>query len=227
MRITGGLAQFGRDSAELQLCNPNRLLYFYRRTQLRMPKLTQTTHVSCDLQNPQMTNLLLNIATLGLKSVYDKHRNFCQLITNFRNKLPRQQNTARKLTDTELESHPGLSGLKYMNVVDLATQKTTVSEADIDQFYNELNHFDFRFMLFPKYYKGIVRNLNRFNPKADNKNFDLFMIQQVLKEDPLHPIKPVDVILFNLKWHFKPTSSTYVWFLKRTKRGRHMRAHRS
>ena len=44
-RLTRGLAQFGRDSAKLQLCNPNRLLYFYRQTQLRMPKLTQTAHV--------------------------------------------------------------------------------------------------------------------------------------------------------------------------------------
>lgn len=174
-----------------------------------------------------MIDQLLNILTLSLKPISEKHRMFYELICNFRNKLPRPQNTASRLTDEELESHPFLSDLKYMTVVDLSTQKTTVSEADIDHFYNELNHFDFGFMLFPKYYKGIVSNINRFNPKAENKNFDLFMVQQVLKDNPIKPIKPIDVILFNLKWNFKPTSKVYIWFLKRTKKGRHLRKHRS
>jgi|JI7StandDraft_1071085.scaffolds.fasta_scaffold266885_2 hypothetical protein len=165
-----------------------------------------------------MINQLLNIITLGLKPIYEKHRKFYEIICNFRNKLPRPQNTARKLSEDELESHPILSDLKHITVVDLSTHKTTVSEADIDQFYNELNHFDFSFMLFPKYYDGIVRNINRFNPKAENKNFDLFMVQQILKDNPIKPIKPIDVILFNLKWNFKPTSNVYIWLLKRIKR---------
>lgn len=173
-----------------------------------------------------MIDIILNILTLGLKPVYEKHKKFYDIICNFRNKLPRSQNTARRLTDEELETHPILSDLRYMTVVDLSTHKTTISEADIDHFYNELNHFDFCFMLFPKYYKGIVRNINRFNPKAENKNFDLFMIQQVLKDNTLKPIKPIEVIRFNLMWNFKPTSKVYVWFLKRTKKGRHLREHR-
>jgi hypothetical protein len=80
-------------------------------------------------------------------------------------------------------------------------------------------------MLFPEYYKGIVMNINRFNPKAENKNFDLVMVQQVLKDNPFKPIKPIDAIRFNMMWNYKPTSRIYTWFLKRTKKGRHLRKH--
>lgn len=187
---------------------------------------TKPETVSGDYRQPLMIDMILNIITLGLKPVYDKHQKFYNIISNFRNKLPRPQNTACKLTNSELESHSVLSDMKYMTVVDLSTHKTTMSEADIDQFYNELNHFDYRFMLFPGYYKGIVKNINRFNPKAENKNFDLFMVQQVLKDNPLKPIKPIDAIRFNLMWNYKLTSRIHVWFLKRTKKGRHLRKHR-
>lgn len=165
-----------------------------------------------------MIDQILNILTLGLKPIYEKHRKFYELICDFRNKLPRPQHTAHRLTYEELESDPILSDLKYITVVDLSKQKTTVSESDIDQFYNELNHFDFRFMLFPNYYKGIIKNLNRFNPKAENRNFDIFIVQQILKDNPSKPLKPIDAFLFNLKWNFKPTSKFYVWILNRSKR---------
>jgi hypothetical protein len=167
---------------------------------------------------------MLNIITFGLKPIYEKHQKFYDIICNFRNKLPRPQNTARKLADDELESQPFLSDMRYITVIDLSTHITTVTESDIDYFYNELNHFDYSFMLFPKYYKEIVKNINRFNPKAENKNFELVMIQQIL-DNPLRPIKPIDAIRFNLMWNYKPTSRIYIWILKRTEKGQHLRKH--
>jgi hypothetical protein len=169
-----------------------------------------------------MLDQILNIITLGLKPSYEKHKKFHEIICNFRNKLPRKQNTARLLTVDELAKHPVLSTLPHVTVADISTQKITISESDIDQFYNELNHFDFRFMIFKSYYQEIIDNLNRLNPRAENRSFDLFIVQRVLN-DPLHPTKPIDAILYNLKWKYKPTSSIYVWFVNRTKKGRHMR----
>jgi hypothetical protein len=168
-----------------------------------------------------MIDTFLNIITIGLKPVYEKHLEYFKIIEEFRNKLPRPQNEAKSLTEEEKSKHPVLSDLKYINVLDLSTHKVTVSEADIDLFYNRLNNFDYRFMLFKDYYKKYTSNLNRFNPKAVNKDFNLVMVQLVLKDNSLKPIKPFDVLIFQLKWEVKLTSKIYIWFLKRTKKGAH------
>ena len=76
-------------------------------------------------------------------------------------------------------------------------------------------------MLFKDYYKNYTSNLNRFNPKAVNKDFNLVMVQLVLKDNSLKPIKPFDVLIFQLKWEVKLTSKIYILFLKRTKKGTH------
>jgi hypothetical protein len=162
-------------------------------------------------------NAILNIVTLGLKPVYEKHLEY-KIIEEFRNKLPRPQNEAKAFTEEEKNKHPVLSELKDFTVLDLATHKMSVSEADIDLFYNRLNNFDFRFMLFKDYYKKYTANLNRFHPKAENKDFNLVMIQQVLKNTSIKPIRPLDVLIFQLKWQIKLTSKPYTWLLQRKKR---------
>ena len=165
-----------------------------------------------------MISTILNIVTLGLKPLYEKHLEFYKIIAEFRNKLPRPQNEATSLSEEEKSKHPMLSELKYINVIDLSTHKVSVNEADIDLFYNKLNNFDFRFMLFQDYYKKYVNNLNRFHPKAENKDFNLVMVQQVLKDNPLKPLKPLDVLFFHLKWKILLTSKPYIWFLNRRKK---------
>lgn len=169
-----------------------------------------------------MVNTILNIITIGLKPVYEKHLKYYKIIEEFRNKLPRSQNEAKGLTEEEKSKHPMLSDLKYINVLDLSTHKVSVSEADIDIFYNKLNNFDFRFMLFKDYYKKYTNNLNRFHPKAENKDFNLVMVQQVLKDNPIKPIKPLDVLIFQLKWKVMLTSKPYIWFLKLSKKAGHI-----
>ena len=105
-----------------------------------------------------------------------------------------------------------------MKVIDLSTHKTSVSKADIDLFYNRLNNFDYRFMLFKNYYKSYTNNLIRFSPKAESKDFNLAMVQLVLSNDSLKPIKPFDVLIFQLKWKVKLTSKVYIWFANRNKK---------
>lgn len=131
--------------------------------------------------------------------------------------MPRQQNEARVIPEAEKRQHPFFSSLEYITVLDVSTQKVSLNEADIDLFYNKLNSFDYRFMLFPKYYKSYTSNLNRFSPNAENKNFNLVMVQQVLKGS-IKPIRPLDVLIFNLKWEVAITSKMYLWFQKTFKR---------
>jgi len=168
-----------------------------------------------------MADLLLNILSLGLKPLYEKHLAYYKIITEFRDKLPRPQNQAKTISDEEKDQHPLLSDLKYMHIVNLSTHKVSVSEADIDKFYNQLNNFDYRFILFKKYYRKFTNNLNRFNPKATNKDFHLVMVQNIIKGDPLHPLEPFDILVFHLKWEYKMTSKIYVWFLDRRRKKIH------
>ncbi|MES2285237.1 MAG: hypothetical protein V4547_06070 [Bacteroidota bacterium] len=157
-----------------------------------------------------MLDILLTIITFGLKPVYDKNLSYYKIIKEFREKLPRKQNQAKNLTAEEIERHPLLdNSFKHIMVLDTSNHRTTIGETEIDLFYNKLNEFDYSFMFFKEYYKSYTRNLNRFNPKAENKNFDLIFLQRVIKDDPLHPIKPFDVFLYHLKWKYKLTSSIY------------------
>jgi hypothetical protein len=147
---------------------------------------------------------------------------YYKIVKEFRDKLPRSQNEARIISEEEKSRQPALADLKNITVADLSTHLISVNEADIDLFYNKLNNFDYRLMLFKKYYKAYTTNLNRFNPKAENKNFDLFVVRQILKDDPLKPLRPLDVLIFHLKWEVKLTSKIYIWFLRRMKQGAHL-----
>ncbi len=155
--------------------------------------------------------------SFGLKPLYDKNISYYKIIKEFRERLPRQQNRAKSLTSEEIEKHPLLDNdFKYVNVINTSTHKTTVSEVEIDLFYNKLNDFDYRFVFFRNYYKSFTRNLNRFNPKAENGNFHLIIVQKLLQDDPEnHPLKPFDVFFYFIKWKFKLTSRIYVYFLNR------------
>jgi hypothetical protein len=164
-----------------------------------------------------MMEFVLNILSLGLKPLYEKHFKFHQIISDFRNKLPRPQNQAKSLTDEEKDQVSWIKGqgLKHMNVLNLGTQKISISESDLDEFYNKLNDFDFGFVLFKKYYKGYIKNLNRFKPVAENKNFDLAVLQKAIQADRLRPTKPFPIFWFHVKYRYRLTSEPYMWFRER------------
>lgn len=152
-------------------------------------------------------DIILSILTLGLKPLYERHYSFYSILVEFRNKLPRRQNEAKKLRDTDLDNgHPLKEILKTMTVMDLSTQKINLTESDIDLFYNKLNNFSYNFIIFKKYYKSYVRNLNRFSPKASNTNFDLAIIRDLLIETDARPLRPIPILMFHLKYKYKLTS---------------------
>jgi hypothetical protein len=164
-----------------------------------------------------MVDIILNILTFGLKPLYEKHLKFHNIITDFRNKFPRPQNQAKTLTDEDKDKIWWMKGtsLKHFSVLNVGTHKISLSENDIDDFYNKLNNFDFSFMLFKRYYLGYIRNLNRFNPIAENKNFELAVLQKAIEIDNLRPTKPFSVLWFHVKYRFNLTSKPYMWFKKR------------
>lgn len=190
----------------------------------RLPCFTQSCPSVSGIiwATPPMIDQLLNILTLGIKPLYEKNLTYYKIIRDFREKLPRPQNNATPLSPED-QQRIGLPALQGVNVVDLSTFRTSLSEADVDLFYNKLEYFDYSFVLFPNYYRKFTSNLKRFKPKAENKDFELFMVQQVLKENPLKPLKPIPVLVHHLKWEIKWTSQIYIWFRKRIKKGRHLR----
>ena len=162
--------------------------------------------VGCNYEKTTM-DIILNILTLGLKPLYERHYSFYSILVEFRNKLPRRQNEARKLTEKELENNIVLKDIsKIMTVVDLSTQKISLTESDIDDFYNKLNNFNYEFIIFKKYYKSIETNLNRFNPIAENKNFDIAILKDLLTEKKSRPLRPIPVLIYHIKYKYKLTS---------------------
>lgn len=55
----------------------------------------------------------------------------------------------------------------------------------------------------------------RFNPKSENGNFDLVILQEVLKDNSIHPLKPFDVLIYHIRYKFKLTSKFYIWYKKK------------
>lgn len=152
-------------------------------------------------------DIILNILTLGLKPLYERHYSFYTILVEFRNKLPRKQNEAHKLTEKELENDIVLKDIsKIMTIIDLSTQKISLTESDIDDFYNKLNNFNYDFIIFKKYYKSIEQNLNRFNPIAENRNFDIAILRSLLIEKESRPLRPYQIMKYHIKYKYKLTS---------------------
>lgn len=162
-----------------------------------------------------MYNILMNIFTLGLKPLYDKHLQYYLIVKEFSEKLPRSQNQARPLSDEKKRSLLGNSG-SYITAIDLSTQKVSISESDLDVFYNKLNQFDYSFILFKKYYQSYTENLNRLQPKAENRDFGIAVVQFVLN-NPIKPLKPISVLLYHLKYKYTLTSKIYVWWIQKAR----------
>jgi hypothetical protein len=165
--------------------------------------------------------ILLNILTLGLRTVYERTNSYYLIVKEFKEKLPRPQNRARSLSKQELDSHPILKyapSLKVINCIDVSTHKTTISEADLDLFYGKIDNFDYKYVIFKNHYKEFTRSLLRLNPEGFNKNYDLIVLQKLLQDDAMHPLKPFEVLEHHLKFKYKITSNPYVWFSNKRRR---------
>src|SRR6266403_581752 len=77
--------------------------------------------------------------------LYKKNNKYYYLTEEFKEKLPRPQNKAQSLTEEQIVKH---NFPRHINIVDVSTHKTTITEKDLDVFYNKLNNFDYSWVLF-------------------------------------------------------------------------------
>lgn len=161
-----------------------------------------------------MIEIIFNILTIG----YRKSNSYYKLISEFRIKLPRPQNQAKRLSDKEIEENPFIpDSFKHIYVYDLSTLKPSLSEQELDMFFNAVQEFDFSCMLFKKYYKLHSANILRLKPTTSEKSVDWVVLQKVLQEDDIHPLKPNNVFIHHLKYEWKSTSGIYLKYLNKDK----------
>ncbi|WP_026450240.1 hypothetical protein [Aequorivita capsosiphonis] len=85
-----------------------------------------------------------------------------------------------------------------------------LSLADVEKFYNDINSFDFRFVLFAEYYRKYIENLNRFKPNTEDENPDVTFLLIAIKEDKWKPTRPTDVFLYHIRYKYKLTSKFFI-----------------
>jgi len=139
--------------------------------------------------------------------LWKRNNSYYNLIKEFRNKLPRPQMSAK----------PFESNLPF-TTINVSTHRTSLTESEIDVFYNSLKYFDYSWVLYKRHYRAHANNLFRFDPKATNKNFDLIMVQQILNDETLYRLKPLDILVYHLKYKHKITSKPYLCFFSKIKK---------
>jgi hypothetical protein len=147
-----------------------------------------------------------------------KNYTYYKLVRKLSLKLPREQHQAIKLSDSQIINSPILdNGLTNFTVYDLSTQKISITEQDLDVFFNEIRTFDFRFVAFRKYYEKHRKNILRLNPEVGVKSVEWIVFQIALEENETHPIEPTRVFLYHLKYEYKFTKFIYRKMKRRKK----------
>jgi hypothetical protein len=163
-----------------------------------------------ETNNSNSMEFVLSILTVGLKPLYEKNFSYYKLISDFRKKLPRPQNEARKLSEKEIEQNPFLPNeFKHFTVVDVSTHKPTLNEQDLDFFYNSIKDFDYSFMIFKEYYKKRSANILRLKPTVNYNSLALVVLQEILRDDAILPLHPKEVLIHHLKHEYKLTRYLY------------------
>lgn len=88
-------------------------------------------------------------------------------------------------------------------------EEVNLTTVDIDDFFNKINSFDFRFSLFGEYYQKYVDNVNRFKPQEEN-NFDITFLKIAVAEDEWKPTKTLDIFNYHLRYKYKLTSKLFI-----------------
>ncbi|MGO3182758.1 MAG: hypothetical protein ACTIJ9_07995 [Aequorivita sp.] len=89
-------------------------------------------------------------------------------------------------------------------------QEHSVTVADIDEFYKNIDNLDFRFTLFSDYYRKYIENLNRFKPDTEEENPDVTFLMIAIAEDPWKPTDPFSVFMYHIRYKYKLTSKFFI-----------------
>jgi adenine-specific DNA methylase len=117
--------------------------------------------------------------------LYKKNQSYKKVISDFYELLPQRNKKATEIKSTWFP----------FRVFNLSTHNPSISQNQIDSFFNRINNFDYKFVIFNKYYKSYTKNLNRFdNAKSTPGNNDLFMIQEIIEQSIIDGKMPIDFI---------------------------------
>lgn len=107
---------------------------------------------------------------------------------------------------------------QFRNKLGNQKNEQKITKADIDAFYNQLNKFNFSFVLFPKYYRKYIDNLNRLKPDPKDENPDLSLLRIALAENEWKPTTPFSIFIHHIKYDNKITSRPFIAYQKRQNR---------
>ena len=107
---------------------------------------------------------------------------------------------------------------EFRNKVESPPNEKELTKADIDEFYNRLNNFNFRFILFPKYYRKYITNLNRLKPQPEDSNTDLTLLRVALAPNEWKPTTPFAIFIHHLKYDNRITSKPFIAYQKKQNR---------
>ena len=107
---------------------------------------------------------------------------------------------------------------EFRDKLDNSQGRDQITRADIDAFYEKLNNFDLRFVLFSEYYRKYIDNLNRLKPQPEDKNPDLNLLRVAIAENKWKPITPFSIFLHHLKYDNKITSKPFIAYQKKQNR---------
>ena len=105
---------------------------------------------------------------------------------------------------------------EFRNKLGSQQKEGNITKAEIDSFYKQLNNL--RFILFPKYYRKYIDNLNRLKPQPDDKNPDLNLLRVALAENDWKPTTPFSIFVHHLKYDNQITSKPFIAYQKKQNR---------
>lgn len=85
-----------------------------------------------------------------------------------------------------------------------------ITQAEITDFYNQINALNLTFVLFPKYYKKYIKNLNSLRPDSYDSHPDLSLLKVALRENEWKPTKPADIFIHYLKYENVLSSKFFI-----------------
>ncbi|MEO5787920.1 hypothetical protein [Gelidibacter sp.] len=109
---------------------------------------------------------------------------------------------------------------EFRDKLESSRDQEKITHVEIAAFYNKLNNFDLKFVLFSKYYRKYIDNLNRLKPQPEDKNPDLTLLRVALAENEWKPTTPFAIFIHHLKYDNKVTSKPFIAYQKRQNRNK-------
>lgn len=145
-------------------------------------------HKNCTKENKNLKMIYFIISGIIIPIcvfLYKKNNEYYKITKNFSDKLPAKSKQHKKLTDDQIKNNPYLppTAKTGISVIDVSNHQTSISQNDIDQFFHKIEDFDYKWIIFKKYYGKFSNNLKRFENAVNvSKNLNLIMIQEIISE---------------------------------------------